>query len=103
MDTVALLKHCMKTVALCIIILGPTMSLQGALKALQKQKIASKVLLTCYYCISLPVAYGLSVELEVGVTGLWTGMALGQLVIPLIYAYLFYNIDWRDVFELNRR
>ena len=53
--------------------------------------------------IALPMAYTLSVQFEVGVTGLWTGMAIGQILIPTIYAYLFINIDWMDVFELNRR
>ena len=40
------------------------------------------------------MAYTLSIGLEVGVTGLWTGMAMGQVLIPILYAYLFYNINW---------
>ena len=35
MDTVALLKYCMESVSICIFITGTTLSLQGALKALQ--------------------------------------------------------------------
>ena len=103
MDTVALLRYCMQQVSTCLFITGTTLSLQGALKALQQQDIASRVLLTCYYMVSLPMAFAISVLFEVGITGLWKGMSIGQALIPTIYAYIFINIDWMDVFELNRR
>ena len=64
--------------------------------------IASKILICCFYLISLPMAWWLSIELEVGVTGLWRGFALGQIVIVLLYAFFIYHISWQDVFRLNR-
>ena len=102
MDTVALLKNCLESLSYSIALLGFALSLQGALKALQKQKIASKILLLCLYLISLPMAFCLAVIMEVGVTGLWTGFALGQIMIIILYALMLYHTDWQAVFKLNK-
>ena len=102
MDTVALLRLCLESLAVSIALLGGALSLQGALKALQKQVLASRVLLLSLYIVSLPMAYYLAIDLEVGIHGLWTGFALGQIAIIFFYAFLMMHMDWEDVFKLNR-
>ena len=62
MDTVALLKLCLESLAVSIALLGPALSLQGALKALQKQVLASRVLLLSLYIVSLPMSFYVSVD-----------------------------------------
>ena len=56
----------------------------------------------CLYLISLPMAFFLAVSIEVGVKGLWTGFALGQIIIIVLYVFLLHNTDWQAVFKLNR-
>lgn len=88
--------------ALSIAILGFCLSIQGTLKALQKQRLASRILLFCLYAISLPAAYTLSIGLEIGVKGLWSGFAIGQLCITISYVVVYSRTDWQAVFQLNR-
>ena len=101
-DTVFLLERCLRSCAISIALLGFLCSLQGTLKALQKQKLASRILLVCLYAISLPISYILSIELEIGVTGLWTGFAAGQTCITVLYIIVFLRTSWQEVFEINR-
>lgn len=76
-DTLAPLKNCFMSLSVSICLLGPLLSLQGALKALQKQEVASRILLKSLYGVSLPLSYLLSCTFEIGMTGLWTGFAIG--------------------------
>ena len=102
-DTLALLRHCLRSLAVSISLLGFALSLQGALKALQKQNIASWILLLSLYGISLPVAYFLAIRMEVGVTGLWTGFSAGQVFVTVLYAWILaFRTDWQEVFQINR-
>ena len=48
------------------------------------------------------MAFFLAVSIEVGVKGLWTGFALGQIIIIVLYVFLLHNTDWQAVFKLNR-
>ena len=45
------------------------------------------------------MAYWLSIEMEVGVTGLWTGFILGQFVLFFVYAFLLMHVDWQEIFR----
>lgn len=96
-DTVALLERCLESLSFSLATLGAALSLQAVMKALLQQVIASKILMMCLYFISLPMAWWLSIELEVGVTGLWRGFCLGQVVVVLLYAFLIYHIDWQAI------
>ena len=49
------------------------------------------------------MAHWLAVDMEDGVTGLWKGFALGQIVVCFLYAVVFQGTDWQEVFLLNRR
>ena len=102
MDTLALLSNTLQSLSYSIALLGFTLSLQGTLRALQKQKVASQVLLLSLYLVSLPMAFWLAVDSQVGVTGLWTGFALGQVVTIFLYGFLILHVDWHEVFRLNR-
>ena len=97
-----LLKRCLQSLAFSITLLGPLLGLQGTLKALQKQEVAYKILLLSLYGVSLPAAYILSCVIEIGVTGLWTGFAIGQTVIVLLYLAEYLKTDWKAVFKLNQ-
>ena len=60
------------------------------------------MLILSLYCVSLPMAFFLSVVFEIGVTGLWTGFACGQLVTAALYAFMLFHVSWKDLFAQNR-
>ena len=102
MDVVALLTTCLESLALSHAICGFNLSLQGALKALKKQVLASRILLLCLYTLSLPMAYTLSIGFGIGVKALFMGFAIGQAINSLLYLGLVLKTDWQEVFEMNR-
>lgn len=93
-DTLAVLRYCLRSLAVSISLLGFALSLQGALKALQKQNIASWILLLSLYGVSLPMSYFLAIKLEVGITGLWTGFSVGQAFVTTLYGIILLRTDW---------
>lgn len=101
LDTVPVLQICLQTCGFNLFLAGATLSFQGSLKALKRQKIASKVLLISMYAVSLPMSYFLSVYMEWGVSGLWGGFSSGQIIIAIIYLYLLMHMDWeKAVFDV---
>ncbi len=49
----------------------------GALRGLQDVKVPSLLIFVSYWIIGLPLGYWLAFELEMGATGIWTGLLIG--------------------------
>ena len=88
-DTVALLIPVLETLALPLFINGLVQSIQGTLKSLQQQKIASRILILGLYLAGLPSASFLAVDYEYGVHGLWIGYGIGEGVILFLYLLIY--------------
>ena len=98
-ETVPVVQNALVYGCLTIFLFPFTMTLQGALRALKLQKIASITLIICLYVIALPMAFYLSNYTELGVAGLWVGYSCGQIVIFFLYALIYAHVDWRMVIE----
>ena len=65
-DSVAILSPAFKALSFMIALISQMMTLQGTLKALLHQRIASIILVLCLYLVSLPMAYFLAFDMGVG-------------------------------------
>ena len=64
------------------------------MKALQKQRNASIILVLCLYIVSLPMAYWFAFGLNKGVQGLWWGFSIGYIPSFILYLIEISRIDW---------
>lgn len=93
-ETIPVLTECLKSLSIAMATVGAVLSLQAIMKALLMQVIASKILILCFYLISLPMAWWVAMEMGVGVTGLWPGLASGMIIIAILYAFFIWHSDW---------
>lgn len=66
----------------------------GILRAAGRPAIGSYVQLAFYYGVSLPLGIGLAFWAGWGLTGIWTGMCVGMVIIGVVSAAIVVRIDW---------
>jgi len=71
--------------------------LQGPIRAMGKQGIASVLCLASYYIVALPLALVFCFFLEMGIAGLWLGMIFGIFLQSVAYALIVIFSDWQQV------
>ena len=69
-------------------------SLQGVIRALGIQRVASYYSLASYYLLGIPLALVLTFVFDMGVIGLWTGIFAGLCLIAIIFLRLVIKTDW---------
>lgn len=98
-DTAATLAVVLESLIPQIWLISQVLCLQGTLKAVQRQRIASSVLILCLYLVSLPMATWLAFDEQMGVKGLWLGFSLGNIPVIFMYVIIIFAIDWNLVIE----
>ena len=73
-------------------------SIQGVIRALDVQRKASYMALAAFYLVSIPLACVLVFVSDMGVAGLWFGMAAGITIQAISYTHLVvYQTNWQEV------
>ena len=93
-DTIGSLSLTFKAESFTLALFGQVLTLQGTMKALQKQRNASIILVLCLYIVSLPMAYWFAFGLNKGVQGLWWGFSIGYIPSLILYLIEISRIDW---------
>ncbi|KAF4651718.1 hypothetical protein FOL46_000174, partial [Perkinsus olseni] len=68
--------------------------MQGVFKGLGIQRYAAPVNIFSYYILMLPLGYFLSVDVGLGVDGMWLGFAAGASVIAASYTAILACTNW---------
>ena len=92
-----LLVKCIPILALKFIPDGYQGFATGVIRALGKQKEASKITLIVAYLVTLPVACILAFVFKMGVSGLIIGSAVSHVLQTILYSKLILNEDWEQV------
>ena len=71
----------------------------GILRGLQDVRIPTVITFVAYWLISLPLAYGLGVWLEIGVDGVWYALAISLMVSALTLTARFWYLSTRMIRE----
>ena len=78
-------------------------SLQGVIRALGIQRVASYYSLASYYLLGIPLALALAFMGNMGVIGLWAGIGVALSLIAIIFTLLVVKTDWYKVAEEAER
>ena len=100
-ETVPLLEEALQKMSVAVSLVGIALALQGSLKALRKQILSTLILILTLYFISIPTAYNLSIERDMGIGGLWYGFTGGVLIEVFLYGMLVIYTDWDDVVAIS--
>lgn len=92
LNVVALIHQLLGVAAIFQVIDGCQIAAAGALRGLQDTRIPMLVGTIAYWGISLPVAYFLGMQLNLGVIGLWWGSALGLAIAAVLLTWRFSKI-----------
>lgn len=85
-ETVQLAKKFMYIAALFQILEAIRIALFGALRGLKDTRFTLLTSIISFWCIALPIGYGLSIYLQLGGVGFWWGMVLGVVCnVALLY------------------
>ena len=87
----------LKLLALSYLFEGMQIYLQGPIRALGLQKIASYYTIAAFYIFGIPIACVLSVKLNFGIYGLQIGFGSAVLVQCLSYAIILLKTDWQSI------
>lgn len=69
-------------------------SIQGVIRALGIQRVASYYSLASYYLLGIPLSILLTFVLDMGVVGLWAGISAGISLAAIIFVRLVQKTDW---------
>ena len=70
-------------------------SIQGVIRALGIQRIASCYSLASYYVLGIPCSIVFTFVLDWGVVGLWAGILVGIASAAIIFVRLTLKTDWQ--------
>lgn len=79
------------------------MMLQALIQGVGIQSEAQIPSIICYIFICLPSSYYFAFNLNLGISGLFYGLALGQIIINLMFIRVVYNIDWNKQAEIVKQ
>lgn len=68
-----------------------------------RQKIGSILSILNYYIIGVPLELYLGFYLNFQVYGLWTGLAIGVLVLSMVQLFIVKNSDWMKIMKNNHK
>ena len=85
MDVVPLFVRMMPTVFLCLIINGVNKGLLASLRALKMQVLATVILAVTLYGVCLPLSYYFGIVAQVGLSGLWWGFFIAQVLSACVF------------------
>jgi MATE family multidrug resistance protein len=71
--------------------------LNGVIKGLGKQKIASIICLTILYPINIPLAYILAFTYNLGLIGLWYSQLVSIILLAVANGLITLNCDWNKI------
>mmetsp|Transcript_22253 Transcript_22253/g.29801 ORF Transcript_22253/g.29801 Transcript_22253/m.29801 type:complete len:102 (-) Transcript_22253:110-415(-) len=71
--------------------------LQGPIRAMGLQKMASYMALACYWLLGLPLSALFSFKFEFGVAGLLGGFLTATALQSISYMLILLRTDWQDV------
>lgn len=71
--------------------------LNGIIKGLGKQKVASIVALVILYPVMLPLAYLLAFVLNYGIYGLWYSQLISVFLLAISYFIIIFCLDWQEI------
>ena len=71
--------------------------IQGPIRAMGLQRIASFFAIGCYYGIGIPLALLFAFKVEMGVMGLQAGIAVALLAQFIAYLTILLKQDWQEV------
>ena len=75
-------------------------SLQGVIRALNVQKIASFISLASFYLITIPVSFVLVFVCDMRIRGLWIGTVIGVFLNAVMFTRLVFKTDWQVVADV---
>jgi MATE family multidrug resistance protein len=67
----------------------------GLLRGIQDTKVPMYLAIFCYWCIGLPVAYGLGFGLGWGGSGIWSGLVIGLVTVWISLSARFWLVGLR--------
>lgn len=71
--------------------------MQGTLRGIGRQQISGWLSVMCYDALTIPSAYAVSVNCDLGLFGLWAAYGAGKTVLALGQLfYLLCIVDWQD-------
>ena len=71
--------------------------LQGPIRAIGKQGVASVISVVAYYAIALPASLYLCFAMDYGIGGLWLGIMLGSAAQTVLFTILLMLADWQTI------
>lgn len=82
-----------------IIFDGTNAVLSGILRGCGKQRVGFFACLVSYYALGLPVGLYLTFTKEMGLAGLWYGLAVGSICACVLQGSYIRNVKWKEVAE----
>ncbi|XP_014524557.1 protein DETOXIFICATION 29 [Vigna radiata var. radiata] len=80
--------------AICIVINNVQPVLSGVAVGAGWQAAVAYVNIACYYLFGIPLGLLLGYKLEMGVTGIWSGMLSGTVLQTCVLFFMVYRTDW---------
>lgn len=91
--------QCMPIQCAFLIFDGGNAVLQGILRGCGKQRVGFLAALVSYYAIGLPLGLHLTFTKELGLRGLWYGLALGSISCFACQGFYLSRVTWKLVAE----
>jgi Na+-driven multidrug efflux pump len=95
-EVVAMGAECIRVVAWSMVATAIALVLARGLDGAGNTVPAMTINLLSLWCLEVPLAYGLSRWLGLGVTGVWWGRALANMANGLLFFFWFRRGKWKE-------
>ncbi|KAJ4826737.1 hypothetical protein Tsubulata_048843 [Turnera subulata] len=89
-----LVKQLTPLLALCIVINNVQPVLSGVAVGAGWQAAVAYVNIGCYYLFGIPLGLILGYKLDMGVSGIWSGMLSGTVLQTCVLSWMIYRTNW---------
>lgn len=72
-------------------------STAGCLRGQGRQKIGGYINLFAFYCVGIPMAYMLTFNFKMGISGLWYGITCALIMMSICQGYAVFHCDWKQI------
>ena len=79
---------------------GMQVYLQGLIRGLGLQEVASYIALACYWLLGIPLAIVLTFVFDIGVVGLFGGFIAATGFQCLLYFVILVRTNWQEIADL---
>jgi MATE family multidrug resistance protein len=93
-DVVQLVAHVLPVACLTVVLDGNQAVSSGILRGCGQVVVGAILNLIAYYIVSLPVGLLLGFKFKLGLLGLWSGMAIAELVVVAFFLFFIFRMDW---------